>query len=139
MKLTEQESLLHIPRRLCDGMARVFQGNEAANVTGPEGVPVKGSPYAADRRRGRFRGRWTAQRRRPPPRQSGVSAPLSFLFSLFDVAGALFFLPHVLGERFYGQSRASTRCILYFAVGTWSGAQRGSVLAFLIMRRNTVK
>ncbi|XP_009322630.1 PREDICTED: Y-box-binding protein 3 [Pygoscelis adeliae] len=44
------------------------KGAEAANVTGPDGVPVEGSRYAADRRRYR---RGYFSRRRGPPRSGG--------------------------------------------------------------------
>jgi len=44
------------------------KGNEAANVTGPEGNPVQGSRYAADRR-SRFNGQRSYARRRPRPRR----------------------------------------------------------------------
>ncbi|KYO44672.1 Y-box-binding protein 3 [Alligator mississippiensis] len=48
------------------------KGAEAANVTGPDGVPVEGSRYAADRRRYR---RGYYGRRRGPPR-SGIEGEI---------------------------------------------------------------
>lgn len=47
------------------------KGNEAANVTGPNGEPVKGSPYAADKRRN-YRPQWY-YRPRPSNSRGGPS------------------------------------------------------------------
>ncbi|NWH45637.1 YBOX3 protein, partial [Fregata magnificens] len=46
------------------------KGAEAANVTGPDGVPVEGSRYAADRRR--YRRGYFGQRRGPPRSSDNV-------------------------------------------------------------------
>ncbi|KAM4672367.1 Y-box-binding protein 3 isoform 1-T1 [Amazona ochrocephala] len=60
------------------------KGAEAANVTGPDGVPVEGSRYAADRRRYR---RGYFGRRRGPPRS--LATPLFITSATLPEAASL--------------------------------------------------
>ncbi|XP_077680081.1 Y-box-binding protein 3 isoform X2 [Eretmochelys imbricata] len=101
----------------------VHQGAEAANVTGPDGVPVEGSRYAADRRRYR---RGYYGRRRGPPRNypgeeeeeegSGSSEGLDPLITEGHIPGSRnqlrrpqyrqrFFPPYRAGQTFDRRSR----------------------------------
>ncbi|NWU47685.1 YBOX3 protein, partial [Dromas ardeola] len=64
------------------------KGAEAANVTGPDGVPVEGSRYAADRRR--YRRGYYGRRRGPPRSVSLISLPEvvsgKFQYDVFQLA-----------------------------------------------------
>lgn len=48
------------------------KGHEAANVTGPDGEAVKGSPYAAERRRNNYRQWFYGRRPNTRPRNGGL-------------------------------------------------------------------
>ncbi|NXC36055.1 YB3 protein, partial [Campylorhamphus procurvoides] len=90
------------------------KGAEAANVTGPDGVPVEGSRYAADRRR--YRRGYFGRRRGPPRSVSAVpfllpthllsSSPAGLMagsctFSTGNVALTILFSADCLGQNHF--------------------------------------
>ncbi|NXP19249.1 YBOX1 protein, partial [Scytalopus superciliaris] len=102
------------------------KGAEAANVTGPDGVPVEGSRYAADRRRYR---RGYFGRRRGPPRSGdnvrptfdmgsvqsqGACAVFSFLMQT-HAAESLALLP---SSKYHDENRADWYCKVHHSVST---------------------
>ncbi|KFO77316.1 Y-box-binding protein 3, partial [Cuculus canorus] len=77
------------------------KGAEAANVTGPDGVPVEGSRYAADRRRYR---RGYFGRRRGPPRSVSLaffSGGKVFMKPIFSRPNNPSSQPFLIGEVFH--------------------------------------
>ena len=73
------------------------KGHEAANVTGPAGEAVKGSPYAADKRRGYRgihwiyprRGNGRPQNRRPREGQEGYEQGTQLRYLLLQMLMSL--------------------------------------------------
>ncbi|NWX93353.1 YBOX3 protein, partial [Nothoprocta ornata] len=86
------------------------KGAEAANVTGPDGVPVEGSRYAADRRR--YRRGYYGRRRGPPRSVSLVASVFVLLLHFFHFCQDLKLL-HLVDIASTIVGIHSCRCIIF--------------------------